>query len=611
MCLKMIRYSKALCIFSLLVFVWLDSVSAQDRLNKGLVPLVPVVPTQEQRPQPSNLERQNLIQRPVDDQESFANLLQHASTDDALLEVVLGRGRLLTLREPLAQPGDAQTPTIAVGDPSVLDFEILPNSQMIRLLGSRVGVTDLSLVTGNGKAYTFQVHVVYDLNLLRAYLKQIFPNSHIKLSQLREHLIVEGEAASVAQSSQIIQTLQAFLSSAQVTGSSNSSSNTAANDPRQGSPAPSTDGTAPSEGSGNGRSNLPSPAGQSGNKPNTSVAIPPAQIINLLRVPGVQQVMLQVRIAELNRTAFRQIGSSFLYSDTSGRSFGSQIGSSTPLAGTAGNLLGLALGSSSTAFAIIPNATLSAAFDALRQNQVIKILAEPNLMALHGQQASFLAGGEFPIPVPQNIGGGTSTFTIEFREFGVLLDFIPYIMENQAIRLHVAPEVSTIDTSIGVTSAGVSVPGISTRRANTTVELHQGQTLALAGLIQVELEATTDRLPGLGDLPYLGPFFSNTTHEKVEKELVILVTPFLVDPMDCNQVGELPGSQVRDPDDHEFYFLNRIENRHPDVNYRATNGWDDPLNVRELKTNPPQRRSRFARPIQMYGDYGYSLDNSK
>jgi pilus assembly protein CpaC len=270
------------------------------------------------------------------------------------------------------------------------------------------------------------------------------------------------------------------------------------------------------------------------------------------------------------------------------------------LADDDGSLLGLNLGGSTTAFAIIPNATFAAAFDALRQNQVLTVLAEPNLMAMHGQKASFLAGGEFPVPVPQGVGGAATTFTVRFKEFGVLLDFVPYIMDDGSIRLHVAPEVSTIDATIGITNAGITIPGVNTRRANTTVELKQGQTLALAGLLQANLDAQTRRVPGLGDLPYLGPFFSNNSHQRVEKELVILVSPYLVGPMEADQVGPLPGCEIKDPDDHEFYTLNRIESRHPGINYRATNGWDDPLKVREAKTNQSRR------VIQINGPYGFS-----
>lgn len=530
------------------------------------------VPLNRTRPNLSDLERQNLTNRAEGDADSIAGLVQSLKGDDATMEVIVGRGRLLTLKAPLAATS-GETPNVAVGDPTVLDFDVLPNSRMIRLLGKRVGMTDLSIVTGDGETYSFEVQVVYDLNLLRAYMKQLFPDARLKIVQMYEHVVIEGEAPSVDQSNQILQAAQAFLGSAQVPHAVESENRAATPNSRTpNNPPDAANPNSPQVGAADG--------GAEG-KPTISATIPPPRIINLIRVPGVQQIMLQVRIAELNRTALRRTGVDWVYRDSSGRTLGSRVGSSipssNPTGGADGGFLGLSLGSQNTAFAIIPNATITWAIEALRANQIVNILAEPTLVAMHGQPASFLAGGEFPVPVPQggSAGGGAGIFTIEYKEFGVLLNFVPYLMQNGAIRLNVAPEVSTIDQAIGVTANGFDVPGINTRRANTTVELHQGQTLALAGLLQAELEGSTDRLPGLGDIPYLGTFFSNTSHERVEKELIILVTPFLVDAMESQEVGCLPGQEVRDPDDRELYWLNRIEGRGPNNCFRATHAWYD------------------------------------
>jgi pilus assembly protein CpaC len=552
-----------------------------------------LIPPVEPRPLPSPLEQRNLIQRGANDRDSIAGLLQNVQGSDATIEVIVGRGRLITLQEPLASIDGTETPVVAVGDPTVLDFDILPSSRMIRVLGRRIGMTDLSVVSSTGKVYTFEVRVTYDLNLLRAYLKQLFPNADLTLVQMYEHIVVEGEASSTDQVYQILQAMDAFLRSTQVarTVKSETANTPLGRRPAAREPIPTTPDGEPAEED----PARPPLEGGVDDKPDVTATLPAPRIINLIRVPGVQQITLQVKIAEINRTALRRMGTSLLYRDSSGRTFGSIPGSSFPQTGDDGGLLGLALGSSVTAFAILPNTQLDVALDVLRANQVLSILAEPNLTAMHGQKASFLAGGEFPVPVPQGSGNNV-TFTVQFKEFGVLLDFVPYIMEDGAIRLHVAPEVSTIDPTVGIVSAGIAVPGVATRRASTSVELHQGQTLALAGLLQVSLDANTNRLPGLGDVPYLGPFFSNNSHQRVEKELVILVTPQFVGAMNPNQVGPLPGCEVRDPDDHEFYWLNRIESRHPTVNYRATNGWDDPFRVRDHKN-----RSRGY-----FGPFGHS-----
>jgi pilus assembly protein CpaC len=162
------------------------------------------------------------------------------------------------------------------------------------------------------------------------------------------------------------------------------------------------------------------------------------------------------------------------------------------------------------------------------------------------------------VPVAQQ---GTDNNTIEFQEFGVRLDFLPIVLDDERIRLSVTPEVSTIDESLGTTLVigGDPVPGLSTRRAHTVVELRQGQTLAIAGLLQVVLDGRTSRIAGLGDLPILGPLFSNTSHTREERELLVLVTPYLVQPMEECQVPPLPGDEVEDPTDCELYLGNRIE----------------------------------------------------
>ena len=234
-----------------------------------------------------------------------------------------------------------------------------------------------------------------------------------------------------------------------------------------------------------------------------------------------------------------------------------------------------------TVFGIFPPSEFAFFLSALRKNSLVRILAEPNLIAMNGQAASFLAGGEFPVPIPQTTTGGVGTsVTVTFKEFGVRLNFVPTILNGDTIRLSVDPEVSSIDFSIGavLVPGGTPVPGLNVRKAHTTVELTQGQTLAIAGLLQLTLDAQTTRIPGLGDLPVLGPFFSNTTHNRLEKELVILVSPYLVEPLQPDQVPPTPGDEVKTPTDCEFYLLNRIEGR-TGLDWRSTTEYDDALRV--------------------------------
>lgn len=539
--------------------LWVHGARAQPASQTGMRPLLPRVPGTQPRPLESDQER-----FPHEPRGPVAGLLESATTSDAVLEVIVGHGRILTTKAPIAREGGPAL--IGVGDPTVLGLQP-EGPRLIRLLGNRVGVTDLSITTNEGETYTFEVHVVYDLELLHAYLQQIFPDALIELQQLREHIVLKGQARSTQQVSQIVQTLQSFLYSAQVSrqisgGTSQSPGRPSERGPREEEPPPEEDAEQEEPPAG------PAPITVPEDRPNVRGEFAPGQIINLMRVPGVQQVMLKVQVAELNRTAMRQIGADILYRDGV-----TTLG--TAIAGAANGVGLLGLGTSTTAFGIFDSGKLSIFLNALRTNSIANILAEPNLVAMDGQEASFLAGGEFPVPVPQTSGGVNNAITIQFKEFGVLLNFVPTILDDETIRLRVAPEVSDIDESTAVFIQGFFVPGLRSRRVSTTVELKQGQTLALAGLLQVELDANTARIPGLGDLPYIGPMFSNTSHERVEKELLVMVTPQLISPMEHHQVPPAPGSEVLDPNDLEFYLLNRIEGR-TGRPFRPTTAWDDP-----------------------------------
>jgi pilus assembly protein CpaC len=201
---------------------------------------------------------------------------------------------------------------------------------------------------------------------------------------------------------------------------------------------------------------------------------------------------------------------------------------------------------------------------------------------LDGQPARFLVGGNFPYPVPQSssIPGGTAVVTIQFARFGTILNFIPEILANDVIRLDVEPVVSNLDFAQGTAIAGSTgiVPGIDERSARTVVELREGQTLAIAGLLQIRSTAVQSRIPGLGDLPIVGPWFSNVSMTTIETETVILVTPELVAPLDKNEVTEAPGDRVYQPNDAEFYLLGRIEGK-LGREFRAPIADQDPLRL--------------------------------
>jgi pilus assembly protein CpaC len=477
------------------------------------------------------------------------------------------------VKENLAVPG--KTPAlIAVGDPSVLDFAIV-SSRQIRVVGKIMGVTELSITTGDDRTYSFEVHVLADLDNLRGQLKALFPDASIQLSQVRDHIIVEGQARDSVQVNRIMEVVNSYLRSVAISQDRKIQSQQQRQPGTARLPAPQEPGAQPPT---TPTPEQPPPRIQAG-------FLTEPKVINLLRVPGTQQVLLKVRVAELNRTAMREIGADFLAVDPeTGTIAGTQIGGASIQAdGTQGGLSrrGGALSGMTTVFGIFPPSEFAFFLSALRKNSLVRILAEPNLIAMNGQAASFLAGGEFPVPIPQTTTGGVGTsVTVTFKEFGVRLNFVPTILDGDTIRLSVDPEVSSIDFSIGavLVPGGTPVPGLNVRKAHTTVELNQGQTLAIAGLLQLTLDAQTTRIPGLGDLPILGPFFSNTTHNRLEKELVILVSPYLVEPLQPDQVPPTPGDEVKTPTDFEFYLLNRIEGR-TGLDWRSTTEYDDALRV--------------------------------
>lgn len=468
---------------------------------------------------------------------------------DAVIQLVLGQGRLLNTRAPLAQQGGAAV--IAVGDPSILDFEVLPNPQMIRVIGKRAGITDLTFVTSQGDSYVFEVRVNYDLDLMHVQLAKQFPDASIRVTQIREHLILEGQARTQLQIAQIESVVRALIESLNTSirlPSTQSLENLQ-------TAAAANDATAPQ------RAGL-----DLSTRPNVSQSVVTGQLINLMTVPGVHQVLLQVRVAELNRTGMRELGADTYFEFGSGNILGTKIsGADVTLNGVGpGSQNGLTPGATTTGFGIFPSGNVEIMLRALAENSLVRILAEPNLVALSGHEASFLAGGEFPVPVPQGTVGGAGNVTVRFKDFGVQLAFVPYILDDENIRLEVRPEVSTIDESLGTTLVvgGQPVPGVNTRRVHTTVEIREGETLALAGLLQVTLDGKTSRIPGLGDLPYLGPMFRNNTHRRVERELLVLVTPYLVQPMQPEQVPSLPGAGISDPTDREFYLEGRLTGGH-------------------------------------------------
>ena len=279
-----------------------------------------------------------------------------------------------------------------------------------------------------------------------------------------------------------------------------------------------------------------------------------SKIINLLEVAGVHQVMLEVRISEMSRGLLRRLGLNFLGRGSDG--FGVSLLNNLTRAEPGGAVLGL----SDRVNAIIGGGDWTFFIDALKEDGLLKVLAEPTLITLNGKQANFLAGGEFPVPVPQVSGGGGQTITIEYKPFGVGLTFTPTVLSSKKINMQIMPEVSELDFSNAVTISGFTVPALTTRRVSSVVELADGQSFAIAGILKDETRQIVSKFPGLGDIPILGTLFRSSSFQKNETELIVIVTAHLVKPLDTAK-QTLPSDAYIEPNDFEFYLLGNIEGR--------------------------------------------------
>jgi pilus assembly protein CpaC len=275
----------------------------------------------------------------------------------------------------------------------------------------------------------------------------------------------------------------------------------------------------------------------------------PTKVVNMLGVEGTQQVMLSVRFVEMNRSTAKDLRLNVQRTASGGNPSIAVITGDT-LVANAGALV-----NSFGALKGVWNGNLEVLLDALETKNLAKTLAEPNLVAMSGDTASFLAGGEFPIPISQSngTGGAAPTITVEFKQFGVSLAFTPTILKDGLINVVVNPEVSSIDPTISVDVGVIKVPGIKVRRAHTTVELRDGESFTVAGLLTQDYQNQVRQFPFVGDIPILGALFRSNGYQRNETELVIVVTPHLVVPR-RGRIA-LPGDGFVPPSDFELFLL--------------------------------------------------------
>jgi pilus assembly protein CpaC len=261
--------------------------------------------------------------------------------------------------------------------------------------------------------------------------------------------------------------------------------------------------------------------------------------VNLLRVkvPGVEaQILLKVRFADVDRTAISELGAN-LFSTGALNTIGSTSTQqfSPPRVDVQPNEVKFSVSDALNLFLFRPDLNLGATIRALQSRRLLQMLAEPNVLAINGKSASFLAGGEFPFPMLQGGGAGLGAVTIQFREFGVRLTFLPVVTPRGTIRLQVTPEVSSLDFANGLVFQGTTVPSLATRRVQTEIELENGQSFVIGGLLDNRLTETISKVPGLGDIPLLGKLFQSRAMNKTNSELLVIVTPELVRPIPAGQ----------------------------------------------------------------------------
>jgi len=374
---------------------------------------------------------------------------------------------------------------LLVGNPEVADVLALTN-QTIYILGRTLGATNLTIYGENRQLMAVvDIVVSYDVAGLKAKLYEVMPEENIEVRSANGSVLISGSVSTSARATEAMEIALRYA---------------------------------------------------------------PDAVTNSMTVEGSQQVMLQVRFAEVNRSAVRELGIGNII-DAGGDAFTLVTTGALPLPAA-----GVAFGVATTQINTNGFDMLST-FRALERRGLVRTLAEPNLVALSGDTAFFLAGGEFPIPVAQD----NDTITVEFKEFGVGLGFTPTVIGKDLINLEVAPEVSRIDASIVVQTNDVVIPGLSTRRAKTTIELRDGQSFAIAGLLQSDFQDAVEGLPWLSDIPILGLLFSSRGYQRNETELVIVVTPRLVQPARSPDELALPTDSVILPTDAELFLLGRTE----------------------------------------------------
>lgn len=409
-----------------------------------------------------------------------------AIIEEAENELKLEENRSLIIRL------DRKAANVFVANPAIANIQI-KSPRLLYIFGAQAGVTTFFAVDANDNIiYSATVTVDFNIERIQAMMDELLPKASIRVRQMNGIIILTGFARSPEEADLAIQIVQRIYVTKR----------------------------------------------EGGNEDDKEL-----RLINQIQIITPTQVNLRVKIAEMSRDVMKTLGFNWdVAVSTGGSFFGFAQGANFVNRIFDDNNNEVArqfLRTDDTNSAVFSNVggnhDVNVLIDALEGEGFLSILAEPNLTALSGETASFLAGGEFPIPVPQS-GGNSDAITIEFKQFGVGLSFTPTVLSENKINLKVAPEVSQLSSTGSVTIAGIVVPALTTRRVNTTVELGSGQSFAIAGLLQSNIRQEVSKYPILGDIPILGTLFRSDTFQREETELVIIVTPYIVRPVNPDQL---------------------------------------------------------------------------
>jgi pilus assembly protein CpaC len=402
-----------------------------------------------------------------------------AQSEGQALHVFVGKSVVINMQ--------SQVSRILSSNPEVIDTLATSPTQVV-VEGKAPGVSSLILWDSSGHSQILDVTVDVNVSHLRTAIEQTYPGQQVNIQTDGAHLILTGTVSDAKISGEIGKMASAYS----------------------------------------------------------------AGVVNSLSVAPVheQQVLLQVKFAEVDRTKLQQFAVNIL-STGAANTVGTvttqqftpptQTGQLTSVIGgkNTGFTSSFQLSNLLNIFLFRPDLNLGATIENLESNNVLQILAEPNLLALNGQKANFLAGGEFPFPVVQG-GANVGAVTIQFRPFGVKLDFTAFVGADRVIRMHIAPEVSTLDFTQAIQIQGFTVPAISTRRTETEIELKDGQSFGIAGLMDNRATVQLSKVPGIGDIPILGNLFRSRSINRSDSELMVMVTPRIVDPVQLNAPPPLP-----------------------------------------------------------------------